>query len=263
MAKEQIPYTEVIVEKRYPIGYISINRPEKRNSLTWGPAGTQAQLAQACDEMRDDPKIRVFVLKGNGPCFCSGFELGANEGPGNSIKGDPAKEKDKDLYNMFFGANPDNPESIMPGGGGWWWESLWKNPKPSIAQVHSFCLGAGLFTINNCDVVYATPDAVFGYPPIRYGCPMSMGFLPPWLLGARQTRWMALTGWTLSAEEALRCGLITKVIPREKMDQEIEKLAMAIAKVPPITNIFTKWSINNYYESQGIKQHIENSGARG
>jgi hypothetical protein len=73
---------------------------------------------------------------------------------------------------------------------------------------------------------------------------------------------MALTGWSISAEEALRCGLITKIFPKDEIEGEVEKLAMAIAKVPPLTNVFTKWSLNNYYESQGIRQHMENASNR-
>ncbi len=97
---------------------------------------------------------------------------------------------------------------------------------------------------------------------MRFGCPITIPILPPWLLGARQARWMALTGWSINAEEALSCGLITKIFPKDEIEGEVEKLAMAIARVPPLTNVFTKWSLNNYYESQGIRQHMENASNR-
>jgi enoyl-CoA hydratase/carnithine racemase len=251
------------VEKKYPIGYITINRPQKRNSLSFGPTGTQAQIIQACDDFKEDPQIRVFIIKGARPCFCSGFDLGSAEFTKEMPDDALVKGREHEVWPRFFHGQKgvENPESILPEGGGWWWQSLWKNPKPSIALVHSFCFGAGLYTANFCDIVYATPDALFGYPPVRFGCPITMAILQPWLLGPRLTRWMALTGWSIGAEEALSHGLITKIVPKERAEQEVDKLAMAIAKVPPLTNVFTKWSINNYYESQGIKQHIENSGA--
>jgi enoyl-CoA hydratase len=259
-----LEYTDIIVEKKYPIGYISINRPEKRNTLTFAPDGTQAQMAQACDEMKNDPQIRAFVIKGAGPCFSAGFDLTEGNFTQPSTKDTLRKGREKEVWTRFFGGQvgEENPESIFPDGGGWWWDALWKNPKPSIAQVHSFCFGAGVWTANFCDVVYATPDAIFGYPPVRFGCPITVPILPPWLLGDRMTRWMALTGLSISAEEALRCGLITKIVPREEIEAEVENVAMAMAKVPPVTNVFTKWSINNYWESQGIRQHMENAAAR-
>jgi len=258
---KKIKYTDIIVEKKYPIGYITINRPEKRNNLTFAPDGTQAQLAQACDEMKEDPKIRVFVLKGAGPCFSAGFDLTEGNITGPSTKDVLRKGREKEVWTRFFRGpqGEENPESILPAGGGWWWEALWSNPKPSIAQVHSFCLGAGLWTANFCDIVYATPDAIFGYPPVRFGCPTIFTILPPWILGMRLTKWMGLTGWSINAEEALKCGLVTKVVSRDKIEKEVEKVAMAVAKVPPLTNVFTKWNINNYYEQQGIRQQMENA----
>jgi len=260
----KLKYTDIIIEKKYPIGYITINRPEKRNNLTFAPDGTQAQLAQACEEMKDDPKIKTFVLKGAGPCFSAGFDLTEGNITGESTKDVLRKGREREVWPRFFRGpkGVENPESMMPNGAGWWWEALWNNPKPSIAQVHSYCLGAGLWTVNFCDIVYATPDAIFGYPPVRFGCPTIFSILPPWILGMRQTKLMGLTGWSISAEEALRCGLVTKVVEREKMEEEVDKVATAIARVPPLTNVFTKWNINNYYEENGIKQQIDNALTR-
>ena len=68
MAQEKLEYTHLIVEKKYPVGHITINRPEKRNAMqtTNVPGGTVEQLMQAFLEMRDDPGIKVFILKGAG-----------------------------------------------------------------------------------------------------------------------------------------------------------------------------------------------------
>lgn len=254
-----LKYTDIIVEKKLPIGYITINRPEKQNSLTQLRGGTLDQMAQAYGEMKDDSDIRVFIIKGSGPCFSSGFDLGnleIFESPDEGwIKGREYEPWARFFTNTTSREIRNNPESFLFSvmGSQWWWDTLRNNPKPSIAQVHSYCLGAGLWTINHCDIVYATPDAVFGYPPVRYGCPVMFQILPPWLLGQRRVMKMALTGRLISAQEAYDCGLITEVVPRDRIDDEVRNVAESIAKVPPMTNLFTKRSIHHYYEMLGVE----------
>ncbi len=253
---KQYQYTDIIVEKKPPIGYITINRPEKQNALTQLPGGTLDQMAQAYREMQEDADIRVFIIKGNGPCFTAGFDLVSTQAFAPAQKG-WIKGREREPWARFFTLFPEareNPESFLFNAlAGKWWEPLRNNPKPSIAQVHSFCLGAGLWTINHCDVVYATPDAVFGYPPVRYGCPVLFEILPPWLLGMRRVMKMALTGKVISAQEAYSCGLITEVVPRDRIDADVEEMALSIARVPPMTNLFSKRSIHHYYEMLGVE----------
>lgn len=256
---EKIKYTDIIVEKKYPfkdrpdtaIGYITINRPEKRNALSSKEGGSIPQLLQAYQEMAEDPHVRVFILKGNGDCFCAGFDMSQyDEGywkPGSSPL---RKGREKEVWSTLVG-NQDNPESAFSYP--MFWRELWDNPKPSIALVHSFCLGAGMANINFCDVVFATPEAVFAYPPVRYGASVWPGALQPWLLGLRKSMDMALTGRLISAQEAYDCGLITKIVTEESMLAEGQKLAESIAKVPPMTNYFSKQTIHSFYEGLAIK----------
>ena len=70
MTQEKTEYNDLLVEKEYPIGYITINRPEILNAIS---PDTRDELHRAFDEMRDDSQIRVFILKGAGDCFCSGL----------------------------------------------------------------------------------------------------------------------------------------------------------------------------------------------
>ena len=103
---ERLEYTDIIVEKKYPTGYITINRPDHRNSLTFEPTGTQTQIAQACEEMRIDPEIRVFVIKGAGDCFCSGFEVGGQGGFHEpSTKDVLRKGREKEVWTRFSDRN--------------------------------------------------------------------------------------------------------------------------------------------------------------
>lgn len=266
---EELEYTDIIVEKKYPIGYITINRPERRNAVGTGKGETIQQIDQAALEMKDDREIKVFVIKGAGDCFCSGlFQRAPSEGGLFETKEELPKSVEwvKDVSREPWArytprGDRSNPEGASLRRTEFFWDSFWNNPKPSIAQVHSYCLGAGLWLINVCDVVYATPTAIFSYPPIRRGASITMGILAPWLLGRRQTLFTALTGNAITAQEALNCGLITKIVPEDKMEEEVNKAATSIARVPPVTNMMSKLAINNYYEGLGIHEALRFSRA--
>jgi len=246
-----LPYTDIIVEKKPSCGIITINRPSSRNSLSEQAGGTCDQLAQAFQHMADDPEMRAFILKGAGDCFCSGFDIGAFDEAQWLPREGLGKGREEEPWAALSMGFPNNPESSFPVP--YWWKELWDNPKPSIALVHSYCLGAGLWIINLCDIVYASPEAVFGYPPIRYGASLTPTILPPWILGLRKTMDMTLTGRLITAQEAYDCGLITKIVPEDKLLEEGIKTAECIAKVPPMTNYMSKMTAHHYFESLGIK----------
>lgn len=257
---EKLEYTDIIVKKEYPIGYVILNRPERLNSVS---LEMREQLCQAFLEMRDDPEIRVFILKGNGDCFCSGiYQAPRSESglPETQEELPPASEWIRSVMQEPIArwartkqgfANPEGAQLHFEQHG-WWWDELWENPTPSIAQVHSYCLGAGMALANACDVVYATPTAVFSYPPIRRGASITVEILPPWLLGHRKTMLMALTGEAIDAEEAYNAGLVTKIVPEDKIEETVKKTAISIAKVPPMTNAMSKRVVNSYFEEPNI-----------
>ena len=252
-------YEHLIVEKKYPIGYITINRPERRNALA---AKTLQELEAGVDEMRLDPEIRVFVLKGAGECFCSGFDISGSE-PGLFSAGEKYAESlqwmsdlEGEVWARYVrsGGFLTNPESKPLGINPNPFQYFWDHPKPSIAQIHSFVLGAGLWIANSCDITVATPTAVLGYPPPRQGASVTLGALSPWLMGRKKTLEMAFTGKAITAEEGFRYGLINHIYHEDKIDEEVYKLALSIAKIPPITNMFSKRAINNYFDNLGINQ---------
>jgi len=264
MTTEKFEYTDIILEKKPPIGYIIINRPERRNAVGTEPGGTIDQICQAALDIKDDPEIRAFIVKGNGDCFCSGLYQTADQ-DGSMRSAPPTEEMPeatkwftpelgKEPWARYSGRDRKLPEAGPLRRPPFFWDAFWNNPKPSIAQVHSYCLGAGLWLINVCDVVYATPSACFSYPPIRRGASVVLAILPPWLMGKRETMWAALSGNAITAEQALNCGLITRVVSEDKIEEEVAKYATSVAKVPPATNMFSKMAINNYFEGLGIEQ---------
>lgn len=251
---QRLEYSDLIVEKKYPVGYITINRPEKRNALTNFKGGSCDQLEQAFTDMRDDPEIRVFILKGVGDCFCAGFDMsGYGQVTGVEAQHPFLKGRTNEPFYQYVGQH-DNPEATFRGYR--WFNEVWENPTPSIALIDSFCLGAGLWLCNLCDMAYATPDSVFGYPPIKYGAPITTSILPPWVIPLKKINEMALAGKMASAQEAYDWGIITAIVPRAEIEQVVNDVAMATAKVPPLTNYYSKMLIHQYYETlgMGVKQ---------
>jgi len=252
-------YEHLIVEKKYPIGHITINRPERRNALA---GKTLQELEEAAEEMRLDPEVRVFVLKGAGECFCSGFDIGIS---GHDLFGAEAeypeslqwiKGLEEEVWTRYARSGDflSNPESKPLGTNSNPFQYFWDHPKPSIVQIHSYVLGAGLWIANSCDITIATPNTVLGYPPPRQGASVTLGALSPWLMGRKKTLEMSYTGKVISAEEGLQNGIVNHIYSEDTIYEEVYKLALAISKIPPITNMFSKRAINNYFNNLGIDQ---------
>ena len=244
---KQSDIPDIIYEKKGGVAWATLNRPERLNSLTNGPGGVTEQLGKLSEEVRMDDEVRVCVIKGAGRCFCSGYDI-SPDAPRHEIKG---LAKGRETEPWF--TNRHHPEiGRLPS-----WESpLWENPKVFIAMVHSYTLGAGLQLANACDLVFAAPDALFAYPPVRWGASLVMKILPPWLLGLRMCKEMSFTGKMINAETALRVGLINRVIPRDKLEEEVDREARQIAAIPPLAATYSKMAINNYYEGLGMEQAI-------
>ncbi len=230
------PYKEIIYEKKPPVAYVTFNRPEKMNSFS---ALIQDEIKDALtDAGWQDKDIRVIVIKGAGRCFSTGYDVS------------DAGERDAVGMLEMVMDGMANPQA--------YWTVFWDNPKPIIAQVHSFCLAGALAMASVCDLCICSEDALFGYPWIRNGGP-EVAALCPWLLGMRKAKELMFTGNLISAEEAHRLGLVNHVVPRDKLDEEVNKMARTIAKVPVMANKYSKKVLNMAYELMGIRQVIERS----
>ena len=230
-------YKEIVYEKKGPIAYITLNRPDKMNALNSQPGGLLEEWEDACNDAKADQAIRVVVIKGAGRCFSAGYDI--------SGSGD------------FVGATIDEARyDHMAAHVNRYFRVLWENPKVFIAQVHGFCLAGGGDMACFCDITVASEDAVFGYPAVRYGV-MPTTFIWPFIIGMKKSRELAYTGNMMSAEEALNLGLVNKVVPRDDLEEEVYKLAEAIIKVPAMSVKLSKVSINNMFEIMGIRQSIQ------
>jgi len=230
-------YEGIIYEKKPPIAYITLNRPEKLNALS---IPLQEEVRDALEDAGwEDNEIRVIVIKGAGRCFSTGFDIGA------------AREFDGVQWREYLVRGIGFATAF--------WDVFWNNPKPLIAQVHSFCVAGGTAVASFCDLCICSEDALFGYPRIRDGGPF-IGAIWPWILGIRKTKELMFTGNLMDAQEAWRLGLVNKVVPKDRLEEEVNKIARTIAKVPAVSNEYSKKLVNMAYELMGIRSVMERSG---
>src|SRR5215472_5079438 len=183
-----------IDDPRPGVRRLTMNRPEKRNALNNELRGA---ILAALQEADADPGVKVSILRGAGPSFSSGYDLGAN-----NAEGQP--------YYTAGGAG-QWPRHVVDG-----WFRIWDLAKPVIAQVHGYCLAGGSELATSCDLVYVAEDARIGYPPTRLMSPPDNQF-HPWLLGMRTAMEMFLTGDAITGVEAAAKGVAERValVPTE------------------------------------------------
>ena len=230
-------FENIIYEKRGPIAYVTLDRPEKLNALS---DDLQMEVRVALEEAGwQDDDIRVIVLKASGRAFSAGFDIT------NSSKVDAVEMRSRLLKGKTFSASG-------------WWDVFWNNPKPIIAQIHGFCIAGGLATATFCDLRICSEDAKFGAPEIRTGGP----YIPavwPWVVGMTKARELLYTGNLIDAQEAKRLDLVNEVVPIEELDAAVERQALTIAKLTAATVEYNKKLINSAYELMGVRQVIERS----
>ena len=198
-----------------PILTLTINRPERRNAMTWDViAGLRAQVAEA----KGDPSVRVVVLAGAGElAFCAGADLSG------MVPRDPGGGTDE--YARHHHAR------------GWLFElvtELWHLGKPTIARVQGWAMAGGFALALACDLVVASDQARFGAPELAVGLwpyvvtvPM-LRSMPP-----KKALELMLTGRVVGAEEAERIGFVTRVVPGDDLDGAVADLAAVLASKPP------------------------------
>ncbi len=231
-------YENIIYETRDAsegaVAYITLNRPERLNALS---RALLAELEQALNAARDDENVRCIVIKGAGRGFSAGYDMNVQ----TTGRG---------------GGRPAISAVLEDGPANMYRSAIWDNPKPVIAQVHSFTLAGGGQLACHCDITIAADNALFGYPPVRYAS-MMMPMVWPELVGMKKAKLMAFTGSMITADDALRHGLVSDVVPTDELDDRVWQLANTIAKLPPASTHLNKKAINFYYDRQGLFEAME------
>jgi enoyl-CoA hydratase/carnithine racemase len=219
-------YTNVLVEKRDHIGFITLNRPAEMNTFNVPFA---RELNDALWEMEQDPEVRVVVIDANGKHFSTGISLAEFKGKSN-------KE-----YREFIRLMDEHNHTIA------------NMKKLVIASVKGYALANGAGLSFACDLTVATEDARFGTTAINVGLICTGPAVPlARLVGRKKTLEMVLTGDIISAAEAQRLGLVNQVVPNDKLEEATLELATKLAAKSPLAMQIGKAAI---YGMQDVPYH--------
>lgn len=198
------------------VAYITLNRPQAMNAIN---DDLRAQLSTALREADSDPEVRVIVIRGAGDrAFCAGAD----------IKG--------------FAEPPSPAQYRAARLQAHWIDVLEEMKKPVIASIHGFCLGGGLEMALACDIRIAADDASFGLPEVSRGTLPGAGGTQRLarIAGIGRALDMVLSADRIDAAEALRTGIVTRVVPRAELAQKTQALAEQIASHAPLAVTFAK-----------------------
>jgi enoyl-CoA hydratase/carnithine racemase len=215
-------FTHLQLELRDKIAFAQISRPQKANALNEKLWFELEQLALWVDEA---PEARVLVLSGAGEHFCAGIDFSLVVSLFSEVASLPEGQKQESLLR--------NVQALQRA-----FSAFEQCRKPVIAAVHGACIGGGIDLITACDMRYAASDAYFCVKEIDLAIVADIGTLQRLspIVGEGHTRELAFTGRTISAEEALRIGLINRLYEsRIQLAQEVEQLALEIAEKSPLT----------------------------
>ena len=205
------------------VGIITLNRPKQLNALNDQLMDEMGQALKAFDA---DDKIGCVIITGSERAFAAGADIGAM-----------AKYSFADAYKGDYITRN--------------WETIRSIRKPVIAAVSGFALGGGCELAMMCDFIIAADTAKFGQPEIKLGVIPGAGGTQrlPRAVGKAKAMDMALTGRMMDAQEAERAGLVSRVVPFEKMMEEALGAALVIADFSQIAVMAAKESVNRAFES--------------
>ena len=224
----------IIYEVKDGIGYITLNRPEELNAMN---DEMLAELDHLLPKAEMDLDAKVLVFKGAGKDFCAGQDLsGVNT---LDVLSEPGEHMT--IKKRMEAERRRNRR----------WEYIFNIAKPTIAQVHGHCLGTGCYLSMVCDITIAAEDAQFGDPLLRMGL---LPHMPLWLylIGIKKTREMLYTGCYIDGIEAQKMGLINKAVPRDELEEEVEKMAKGIAVMHCDSTVPVKDAVNSAMEARGL-----------
>ena len=228
-------YDNVKYEKKNNIAFVTISRPDALNALN---QNVLKDIKSIFEDMKNDDDVKAVILTGEGRAFVAGADI-AQMKEQSTLEG-------RDF--IVFG------QSVM--------NMIENFEKPVIAAVNGFALGGGCELCMSCDIRVASTKAKFGQPEVGLGIIPGFGGTQrlPRLVGKGMAKYLIYTGDVIDSAEALRIGLVDKVVEPEKLIEECEIIANKITSKAPIAVEMAKLSINNGLEmdlSLGIKYEAE------
>jgi enoyl-CoA hydratase/carnithine racemase len=215
-------YHTILYQKQRKGVLITLNRPNALNAMN---EELMNELDQALSEAETDPEIRAVVITGADGAFSVGEDISGDDPETAWPYGIPAGTSLNATYNKFRDADRKDILGRQL--------YRWQYPKPIIAGVSGWCLGAGSWLALTCHITIAADDAVFGQPQVRHGA--NTDFVWVALAGFKNALRYSLTGDHVDAKEALRIGLVNQVVAKDQLLETCFQFVERVAHVPPET----------------------------
>lgn len=217
-------YKLIIYEKKNNVAWITLNRPEVLNAQN---DEIRAEVVVALEHASEDEEVYVIVITGAGE---KAFSAGA----------------DISQFPTRFTADVIKAKARRRP-----YETIREMPKPVIAAVNGLALGGGCELALACDIIIASENAQFGQPEIRVGVIPGCGGtqILPRLIGEKKAKELIFTGKMITAEEALKMGIINQVVPLDKLKEATEKFTQDMLRNSPVILRFAKIAVNKSLET--------------
>ncbi len=225
-------FTTIESARQGQIALIGLNRPDKLNAIN---ATMIDEINAALDQIEADESVLAIVVHGHGRAFSAGFDLQAGVAAKRETEADWQAAIDADL------------ELIM---------RFWHSPKPTVAALHGYVLAGGFEIALACDMSVCDSTALFGEPEVRFGSSI-VALLLPWYVNPKRAKRMLLSGQDrMTADEALRFGIVNEVVAEGEALSAGIALATEVSLMDPDSVRMTKQAINQSYEIMGLSQAL-------
>ncbi len=246
-----MPKSVVLYEERDDIAIITLNRPEKKNTLT--DAVIQG-VADGIDSATRSKAVAAVVLRGAGDTFTAGYDLTA------SAEASPAAGEPRGWSTPYGAVGPRPREGAWDPVRDWQFMGnnvrrfmkIWECPKPVLGEIRGWAIGGATDLVLCCDLLFMARDAYIGYAPSRiFGTPTTMLWV--YRLGLEHAKQFLLTGRAIDAETAYRIGLVSHVAEPEALSELVEAEARRFRHIPANQLALNKLLINQAFENMGLR----------
>lgn len=224
-------FGKIIVSAKGSITTITINRPERLNAIN---TQTACELMEAIEDCRVDRTVRAIILTGAGRAFCSGDDLKREPGEGRTA-GPP------DIYSALKRGYPGVVRALL------------EIRKPVIAAVRGYAVGAGFDISLACDFRIVAEGTQFAAIYVKRGLGGGCAYLLPRYVGLGRATEILFLGDFIDAQQALEWGLVTKVVPMDKLDAAVDELATRLANGPTGSYALIKTARNQGLGADPVK----------
>ncbi len=231
------------------IGRITLNRPEKMNSLS------QELLYELWDALHDleaDDSCRVIILRGAGRTFSAGYDLTPARGGADAVvRRHKAVDGQGRRLSMGIRTGMQQITDIHM--------YYWNMAKITIAQLHGYCLAGGCELAMMSDLITAADDCQIGHPGLRGLGTSRTGVIWPLVIGMRKAKELYYTGSSVTGIEAEKMGMINYAYPKEELEERTIALADYVGNMSADHLAILKLNMNRFYENMGIYSSVRSS----